>query len=111
MARYNRVRCECGNMSDSKGCDRYGNMTFNRECSTCRRMPTRVVKKKCCETCGFITEHQCQLDIDHIDGNHKNNDLENLQTLCANCHRLKTIKNGDHATRSIQTTKYRSLFE
>lgn len=50
----------------------------------------RKYKKSRCEKCGFVPEHQCQLDVDHIDGNHKNNDPENLQTLCANCHRLKT---------------------
>jgi 5-methylcytosine-specific restriction endonuclease McrA len=33
-----------------------------------------------------------QLDVDHIDGNHRNNNPENLQTLCANCHRLKTFR-------------------
>lgn len=49
-------------------------------------------KKLCCESCGFIPEHPCQLDVDHIDGNHHNNDPNNLQTLCANCHRLKTAK-------------------
>lgn len=46
--------------------------------------------KEVCEKCGFIPEDICQLDVDHIDGNHKNNDSSNLQTLCANCHRLKT---------------------
>jgi len=51
-------------------------------------------KKKFCETCGFIGD-ACQLDVDHIDGNHKNNDPINLQTLCANCHRLKTRLNKD----------------
>jgi len=49
--------------------------------------------KKCsCKKCGFIPEHQCQLDVDHIDGNHNNNEESNLQTLCSNCHRLKTWK-------------------
>lgn len=47
-------------------------------------------KKTFCENCGFIPIDKCQLDVDHIDGNHSNNNLENLQTLCANCHRLKT---------------------
>ena len=48
-----------------------------------------------CEKCGFIAEDPCQLDVDHIDGDHKNNHPDNLQTLCANCHRLKTKVNGD----------------
>jgi 5-methylcytosine-specific restriction endonuclease McrA len=56
------------------------------------RRPYRQHVKNLCEMCGFIPEHICQLDVDHIDGNHKNNALENLQTLCANCHRLKTFK-------------------
>jgi hypothetical protein len=52
-------------------------------------------KKDYCESCGFIAEHRSQLDVDHIDGNHNNNDMTNLQTLCANCHRLKTQNNKD----------------
>lgn len=43
-----------------------------------------------CIECGFIPKHLCQLDVHHIDGNHENNVPANLQTLCANCHRLKT---------------------
>lgn len=53
------------------------------------------IKDSCCNYCGFIPLHRCQLDIDHIDGNSKNNDPSNLQTLCANCHRLKTWQNKD----------------
>lgn len=52
-------------------------------------------RKDKCERCGFIPEHPCQLDVDHIDGNHDNDDPTNLQTLCANCHRLKTMQNQD----------------
>ncbi len=59
------------------------------------RRPYIRHKKDHCEKCGFIAEHKCQLDIDHIDGNHSNNDVTNLQTLCANCHRLKTYLNED----------------
>lgn len=43
-----------------------------------------------CEVCGFEPLDKCQLDVDHIDGDHNNNNEDNLQTLCANCHRLKT---------------------
>lgn len=45
-----------------------------------------------CERCNFIPEDSCQLDVDHIDGNHYNDSYDNLQTLCANCHRLKTVR-------------------
>ena len=46
------------------------------------------LKENKCEICG-ITEWQgkkiiCQLH--HIDGNHENNNLSNLQILCPNCH-------------------------
>lgn len=43
-----------------------------------------------CGKCGFVPVHRCQLDVDHIDGNHNNNQLSNLRTLCSNCHRLET---------------------
>lgn len=56
-------------------------------------------KKGECELCGFIPIHSCQLDVDHIDGNHGNNEVSNLQTLCANCHRLKTYLNRDWESR------------
>ncbi len=52
-----------------------------------------------CANCGFIPIHICQLDLDHIDGNHENNSITNLQTLCANCHRLKTYLNKDWETK------------
>jgi hypothetical protein len=50
----------------------------------------RRFKKNQCESCGFVAIDSCQLDVDHIDGINTNNDPINLQTLCANCHRLKT---------------------
>lgn len=52
--------------------------------------PYLAFRKDKCERCGFIPEHICQLDVDHIDTDHFNNDPKNLQTLCANCHRFKT---------------------
>lgn len=60
-----------------------------------KRKKILAIKKNQCDFCGFIATDSCQLDIDHIDGNHKNNSENNLQTLCANCHRLKTKLKGD----------------
>lgn len=62
-----------------------------------RVRPYLKYRKAHCEECGFVAKHECQLDVDHIDGNKANNDPSNFQTLCANCHRLKTWINKDWA--------------
>lgn len=82
--------------------------TVHSQCAICRNKKSKyhkwyakksaaksAAKGNCCTSCGFIAVNACQLDIDHIDGNHNNNDPNNLQILCANCHRLKTWKNQD----------------
>lgn len=48
-------------------------------------------KKDYCENCGF-RGLPCQLDIHHKNGEHKDNNLNNYITLCANCHRLITYR-------------------
>jgi hypothetical protein len=62
---------------------------------TFKKRRYRLFLEAKCSNCGFIPIHRCQLDVDHIDGNNKNNEISNLQTLCANCHRLKTYLNKD----------------
>jgi Zn finger protein HypA/HybF involved in hydrogenase expression len=52
-------------------------------------------KEPKCEKCGII-EWQGEpvvLELDHIDNDHTNNNFQNLQILCPNCHALKTRKN------------------
>jgi len=53
------------------------------------KRPYTTHKGVVCEWCGFVPRISEQLDVDHKDGNHMNDDPSNLQTLCANCHRLK----------------------
>lgn len=67
---------------------------YNKAVDLAKRPWRRHVKDRC-ERCGFVPEHPCQLDVDHIDGNNGNNDPSNYQTLCANCHRLKTYQAKD----------------
>lgn len=47
---------------------------------------------ECCEECGWSKRHRLTsrvpLALDHIDGNWKNNSIENLRLLCPNCHSL-----------------------
>ncbi len=84
-------------------------------CINCNKN-TYIVAKKMCPSCynsqcdnysnhRFIirksnTEFKCRycdenkvgiLDVHHIDGNHKNNNIENLVYLCANHHREITL--------------------
>ena len=50
-------------------------------------------KKNVCEICSFVPTDRVQLDLVYIDGNKKNKNKKNLQTLCANCGRLHNKKN------------------
>ena len=50
-----------------------------------------------CSECGFDKKRSCGgviLEIDHIDGDSRNNSRENLRVLCPNCHALtETFRN------------------
>jgi predicted HNH restriction endonuclease len=98
MSRYGKtVRglCHCGKQVRSRGRSHTGEQVYDTRCWTCR-CEYRKHKTDHCAFCGFIAIHPVQLDVDHIDGDRTNNTPKNLQTLCANCHRLKTQMNKDH---------------
>lgn len=79
----------------SRRCKEYAKREKNIKKFGWKRYATSK-KGNFCERCNLIPEHNCQLEVDHIDGNRLNNCKENLQTLCANCHRLKTFLNEDY---------------
>jgi 5-methylcytosine-specific restriction endonuclease McrA len=84
----------CDNIFEFKSNKKYCSTNCKQKARQVRNS-YRIHKGNNCIRCGFVPEHPVQLDVDHIDGNNKNNDISNLQTLCANCHRLKTFKNKD----------------
>jgi len=78
-----------------------------------KRLISEGLKEHKCECCG-LTEwlgEPMPLELDHIDGDHYNNLIENLKILCPNCHaktptyRGKNKKNKNSET--IRTKKER----
>lgn len=57
-----------------------------------------------CECCGLEewNGEKIPLEVHHIDGNHLNNVLENLQLLCPNCHALTDNWRGKNIKKSEQ---------
>ncbi len=54
------------------------------------------IKEYKCELCGLNTwlDGPIPLELHHKDGNHYNNNLDNLQILCPNCHALQPNNSG-----------------
>lgn len=68
------------------------------------------LKREECERCGITkwNGEDISLHLDHIDEDHSNNLLENLQILCPNCHSQKTHK---AAASKKESKKYKRLKE
>ena len=73
--------------------------------------PYLMYRKEYCENIdgrlGFkctttIIDYKWQNHVDHIDENHNNNKVENLQTLCGCCHAIKTKYFREDNTEALQ---------
>ena len=65
-----------------------------------------------CQLCGWGEVNQytntTPLEIHHIDGDYKNNNEDNLQLLCPNCHSLTETYKSHNKNGRKQRTKYSS---
>ena len=54
------------------------------------------IKEHKCEECNLVewNNKPIPLELDHIDGNHFNNDFKNLRIICPNCHALTETNSG-----------------
>lgn len=61
------------------------------------RLIREGIKKPHCELCRWCDvslDGRLPLELDHINGDHKDNRLENLRILCPNCHSLQSTHRG-----------------
>lgn len=62
-----------------------------------KRLFVAKLKPEYCEECGWAKKSSggyLPLELDHINGDHHDNRLENLRILCPNCHSLKPTHRG-----------------
>lgn len=62
-----------------------------------KRLFKEGLKPKHCEICGWAKKTisgVLPLELDHINGDHKDNRIENLRVLCPNCHSLTPHHRG-----------------
>ena len=62
-----------------------------------RRLFKVGIKSPKCELCGWqqvSVDGRIPVELDHINGDHSDNRLENLRVLCPNCHSLQPTHRG-----------------
>lgn len=69
-----------------------------------QRLFDKGIKQPVCELCGWARKSidgRIPVELDHINGDHLDNRMENLRILCPNCHSLQATHRG------INKVKYR----
>lgn len=84
------------------------NSTYSNTCNLKKRLLDAQLLEYKCACCG-ISEWQAKpisLQLDHVNGNHTDNRIENLRLLCPNCHSQTETYAGKSATKYIKSPLY-----
>jgi len=109
----------------------WDNWSFKTECGTCYKARTTGIrgnamtgitihKKTYCENADSHLGWVCPvdptafislgmlnaLDLEHTDGDHNNNDPENVKTICKLCHGKKSLQFGDFSNQKASARKF-----
>jgi len=114
----------CGKEVSIRHWSAQGDPSLKTECSTCSRARLKgqelpgvtFHKKHFCENregglgfvCPIIPDRYSTLpadiyQMDHVDGNHHNNDPTNVMTLCCICHAVKGREQGDFNAHKVSS--------
>lgn len=77
-----------------------------------RRLIKSGLKEDKCECCG-VSEwqgHKLTIQLHHIDGDNENNNLDNLQLLCPNCHSITDNYAGKNTKKHNIIRKYEDFY-
>ena len=88
---YEAMRKRRGNASNQWTDVKWETIPFEQLSREKRRERLLAESEFKCSQCGFCKTRSCGgsiLEIDHIDGDHTNNQRQNLRVLCPNCHAL-----------------------
>lgn len=95
----NRPYCHtCNENPAAVNYSKNGIVYYRKDCAACLRKKGKIKpvppswvksgykKKTKCDKCNFIAKNsKSQLRVYYVDGNLKNNDWNNLRTICLNC--------------------------
>lgn len=76
------------------------------------RLVTEGLKEDKCEVCGLPSEWNGKslvLQLHHLDGDHYNNSIENLQVICPNCHSQTETYCSRTKTKTVRKKKPNAL--